>query len=154
MSVAFLSPPNRPPVLALPALRTARPDQPPRLLVARPDSGGGLGDLRARLATMGIAARAPERGPGDPLVAVWLMAPAEYTSVAAWSADLLLLGGGWSLLGAVLEVLERAASLSRRDCMADLAGIKGVWVPASTEGVPPVAPTAVDFALGGAPFDR
>lgn len=154
MPVAFLCRPNQPPAVALPALRTARPDQRPRLLVARPDTGGGLGGLRARLATMGIAPHALERGPGDPLVAVWLMAPAEYTTVAAWSADLLLLGGGWSLLGEMIEVLERAASRSRRDCVAELAGIKGVWVPTTGEGGPPAAPTAVDFAPGGAPFDR
>lgn len=154
MPVAFLSRPNQPPALALPALRGTRPDQRPRLLVARPDKGGGMADLRARLATMGMAARALERAPADPIVAVWLMAPEEYTTVAAWSADLLLLGGGWALLETVVEVLERTASFSRRDCVAELAGIKGVWAPVAGEGGPPAAPRAADFAPGGAPFDR
>ncbi len=154
MPVAFLSRPNQPPALALPALRSARPDRRPRLLVARPDKDGGMADLRARLATMGMAAHALERAPGDPIVAVWLMAPEEYTTVAAWSADLLLLGGGWALLEAVVEVLERTASFSRRDCVAELAGIKGVWAPVPAEGGPPAAPRAADFAPGGAPFDR
>jgi len=154
MPVAFLSRPNQPPALALPALRSARSDLRPRLLVARPDKTGGMADLRAQLATMGIAARALERGPGDPIVAVWLMAPEEYTSVAAWSADLLLLGGGWALLEAMLEVLGRAARASRRDCVAELAGIRGVWAPAATAGDPPAPPLAADFASGGAPFDR
>jgi hypothetical protein len=154
MSVAFLSRPNQPPALALPALRTARPDLRPRLLIASPDSGGGLGDLGSRLATMGIAARALERGPADPLLAVWLAVPSDYTTVAAWCADLLLLGGGWPLLDEVLEGLERAAGASRRDCLATLAGVRGVWVPAAGEGGVPVAPTAADFAPGGAPFDR
>jgi hypothetical protein len=154
MPVAFLSRPNQPPALALPALRSVRPDRRPRLLIARPDKSGGMADLRARLATMGIAAHSLERAPGDPIVAVWLMAPDEYTTVAAWAADLLLLGGGWALLEAVLEVLERMASCSRRDCVAELAGIKGVWAPVAAEGGPPEAPRAADFAPGGAPFDR
>ncbi|HET8578649.1 MAG TPA: hypothetical protein VFO18_16250 [Methylomirabilota bacterium] len=154
MPVAFLSRPNTPPVLALPALRTARPDQRPRLLVASPAGGGGLAELRSRLAAMGIAAHALERSAGDPLLAVWLAAPSDYTTVAAWCADLLLLGGGWPLLESVLEVLERTASSSRRDCLAALAGIKGVWVPTPGKSGPPEAPTAVDFAPGGAPFDR
>lgn len=146
MPVAFLSRPNQPPAIAVPALRNARPDRRPRLLVARPDKSGGMADLRARLATMGIAARALERGPGDPIVAVWLMAPEEYTSVAAWSADLLLLGGGWALLEAILDVLERAASASRRDCVAELAGIRGVWAPVTAAGGPPAPPLAADRA--------
>ena len=140
--------------MALPKLRTARPDLRPPLLIARPDAGGGLADLRARLATMSIAARALERGPGDPLVALWLMTPGEFTSVAAWSADLLLLGGGWPLLGAVLERLERSQGRPRSDRLAELGGLKGIWVPPRGDGGPAPAPTAADFATGGAPFDR
>lgn len=154
MPVAFLTRPNQPPAVALPKLRMARPDLRPALLIARPDTGGGLADLRARLATMGIAARALERGPGDPLVALWLMGPHEFTTMAAWAADLLLLGGGWPLLEAALERLEGSRGRPRNDRLADLAGLKGVWVPPRGEGGPARSPTAADFVPGGAPFDR
>ncbi len=154
MPVAFLTRPNQPPAVALPKLRTARPDLRPPLLIARPDAGGGLADVRARLATMGIAARALERGPGDPLVALWLMAPNEFTTIAAWSADLLLLGGGWPLLEAVLERLERSQGRPREDRLAELGGLKGIWVPPRGAAGPAPGPTAAEFAPGGAPFDR
>ncbi|HET7877024.1 MAG TPA: hypothetical protein VFN71_15990, partial [Methylomirabilota bacterium] len=150
----FLSRPNQPPALALPRLRAVRPDRRPVLLITRPQPSGGLAEVRAKLATMGIAAHSPERHPADPLVAAWLMAPDEYSSAAAWCADLLLLGGGWPLLDAILDRLEHVEDASRRDCLARLRHLRGVWLTSDPDGRPAPPPTAADFAPGGAPFDR
>lgn len=145
--IAFLTRPCAPPAQALPRLRGAPADLRPRLVVARVGQAGDDALLAERLATMRIAARPAERDAGDPLVAGWLGAPADDPARAATLVDLLLLGGGWPLLDALLARLEAlpvgASRAFRLEALGSLAGVRRA-------GDAP--PAAVDFLPGGAPF--
>ena len=145
--IAFLTRPSAPPAQALPRLRGTPADLRPRLVVARVGQAGDTVVLAERLTIMKIAARPAEREPGDPLVAGWLEAPADDPARAVALLDLLLLGGGWPLLDALLARLETLpAGASRALRLESLEGLAGV----RRAGDAP--PAAADFLPGGAPF--
>ena len=145
--IAFLTRPSAPPAQALARLRGVPADLRPRLVVARVGQAGDEAALAERLAAMKIATRPAEREVGDPLVAGWLGKPADDPVRAAALLDLLLLGGGWPLLDAVLTQLEAlpagASRALRLEALGRLAGVQRAG------GAPP-APA--DFLPGGAPF--
>ena len=146
--IAFLTRPSAPPTQALPRLRGVSASLRPRLVVARVGQAGDAAVLAERLTIMKIAARPAEREPGDPLVAGWLAAPPdEPACVAAALLDLLLLGGGWPLLDAVLARLEAlpagASRTLRLEALGQLAGVCRADAP---------LPSPSSFLPGGAPF--
>lgn len=163
MSVAFLTAPVVPPAEALPELARVSPDAAPGMLVARAATAKEWLAVLGRLEELLIPLRQSERRPGNPLVAVWVADHTENPEPLAVGADLLLLGGGWPLLGQALAILERSQGSARGETLGRLAGIPGVYVPSlytpeySAEGpltrVLPRAGVALPVGLaGGAPF--
>jgi len=150
MTVAFLSRPVQAPAAAIPRLAHVSPDRRPVVLVARPAPGDGLDRVEDALEAMGIALERDGREEGDPLVALWLGAPAEWTADVARLADALLLGGGWPLLDAVLGRLESLPAEPRAARVAALADLPGVALPDASGR----APVAADILPGGLPFSR
>lgn len=163
MAVAFLSAPSVPPAVALPELARIPPDTPPDLLVAHAANPKEWFGVLDRLEAARIALRQAERGPTDPLVAVWTAGATENPEPLAVVADVILLGGGWPLLSQVLAELGRSRGLERSAKLESLAAVPGVYVPSfyaveyAPEGpitrvVPrPGVPLPVGLA-GAAPF--
>ncbi|MFQ5896930.1 MAG: hypothetical protein ACE5JN_01600 [Candidatus Methylomirabilia bacterium] len=129
MSVAFLTAPSVPPAEAFPELTRLPPDRRPEVLVARTASVKTWLPILDTLADKRIALSQEEREARDPLVAVWLATPQENPEPLAVVADLLLLGGGWPLLRAVLAELEASRGSPRAERLERLARLSGVYVP-------------------------
>lgn len=163
MSVQFLSEPSVPPAEVLPELARVPPDEAPELLVARAATARECLAILDKLEAMAVALRQSERGPADPLVALWIADATENPEPLALVGDFLLLGGGWPLLHQALAELERARGVPRAERLLRLGVIPGVYVPSlhaveySADG--PIArvvphrgvPLPVGLA-GGAPF--
>ena len=129
MSVTFLTPPSAPPVEAIPELVEVQPDRGPELLVASVPTAKALFTLVEKLQTIGCPVRQVHRGPGAPLLAIWLDGPHENPEPLAPIADFFLLGGGWALLRTVIRELEASRSLARTARLEWLARLPGVYVP-------------------------
>lgn len=165
MRVEFLTAPVLSPAEALPELAHGAPSSPPELLIVHAPTAKAWLRILARLEAMAIPLRQAARADADPLVALWITWPHENPEPLAVVADLVLLGGGWSLLRSVVEGLKRTGGSPREVRLPRLAGIAGVYVPslfaveyreegtiAQVDPRPGVAP--VRGLPGGAPFPR
>jgi hypothetical protein len=129
MSVAFLTAPSVPPAEAIPELAAVPPDHRPTFLVASVPTAKALFTLVEKLEAIGCPVRRIPRGPTAPLLAIWLGDPHENPEPLAPVADFFLLGGGWSLLRAVLGELEASGDLARTTRLERLGRMQGVYVP-------------------------
>jgi nucleotide-binding universal stress UspA family protein len=160
VTVGFLSEPAGPAGEALPGVALAPPSGEAGLLLARAGPVKEWLEVLGRLQALGLSARAAERGPDAPLVAAWAAGPADNPEPLVVVVDLILLGGGWPLLGRVLAALGPARG---RAGLERLAGIPGVYLPSlhlvtyeaagPIARVTPVAGAPPPRGLpGGAPF--
>ncbi|MBI4589890.1 MAG: hypothetical protein HY725_13720 [Candidatus Rokubacteria bacterium] len=129
VAVEFLTTPAVPPAEALPELAGVPATSPPDLLIAHAATVKEWLAILDKLETMGIALRQAERDHPDPLVAVWIAEATENPEPLAPVADLMLLGGGWSLLRQLLHELEGCGRLGHAVSLERLAAIPGVYVP-------------------------
>lgn len=99
------------------------------LLVASVPTAKALFTLVEKLEAIGCPVRRIHRGPTAPLLAVWLADAHENPEPLEPIADLFLLGGGWTLLRAVLGELDASRDLARTARLERLARMRGVYVP-------------------------
>jgi hypothetical protein len=129
MSVAFLTAPAVPAAEAIPELAEVPLDQNPELLVASVPTAKALFTLLEKLEAIGCPIRHVHREAVAPLLAIWLADAQENPEPLAPIADLFLLGGGWTLLRAVLEELDASRGLAREQRLGRLGQLPGVYVP-------------------------
>ncbi len=129
MSVAFLTVPAVPPEERIPELVEVQAEHGPELLVASVPTAKALFTLVEKLESIACPVRQVQRGPGAPLLAIWLDGPHENPEPLAVIADFFLLGGGWALLRTALRELEASRSLARTARLERLGRLPGMYVP-------------------------
>ncbi len=129
MRMAFLTAPSIPLAEAIPEIEEVPADSQPELLVASVPTAKALFTLVEKLESIACPVRQVQRGPGGPLLAIWLDGPHANPEPLAVIADFFLLGGGWALLRPALRELEASRSLARTARLERLGRLPGMYVP-------------------------